>query len=590
MSKRTNISIYFRDIIFRILGLAEKSKTVWLLPCLTVLLLLAPLVGFHLPNYGSDINEEYQPLKTLAFLHSFGRDFHKWGPFDNFVFAPGYLLTLLYWKLTGSLGKVSEVFPYGFKDPLRQLSFLILESRLVGLTFCLLGVATFLSFLYDRTRTKAGTFLAGMFCIATNPIITGSFITLKQDGMMAICCGFAVLLYNDIVQKGLTRRRGLLFSTWVAWAVIAKEIAIPIFAIPYLGLAVHGLMKSRFDSNRRTQFYRDYSATVAALLAWYVLLDVIYAPGTWLRRIQFWVHGPGKDPAVWGAPHRTWVDYAFEIGRGFLDNFGPVGTPVVLLGVAAFLISRRQHKLLLLLPAISFLLLGIIPVGYVPAYFLIPAAMILAPLVASGLNVLIDNWGFLRHPAGAALIGSFVITNIWCANIVWIAPYQNTNVLVENYVVSHVGTKRTVNQFSFWTAPAGKSRLAFMGYQVDPRRIQDIRLNPAGRPDYIFVNQRFQRFLDECAVLPRRAAMIESESGFRFQDWQGTSALGYAEIQTLTPKLPAWYPFAFMPAAQALFTEKISVYRLAESPAKRPTSRPNDARLLATMGARRKSS
>src|SRR5687768_16430283 len=95
------------------------------IPLLVLVLLAAPNVTFLLPATQDYLGEIYQPIQALKFFKTRGQEFHKYGPAPNFILAPGYGVTLAYWKVTGSFDKPSGDSPYGFARPIEQMGFLI---------------------------------------------------------------------------------------------------------------------------------------------------------------------------------------------------------------------------------------------------------------------------------------------------------------------------------------------------------------------------------------------------------------------------------------------------------------------------------
>src|SRR5579871_1138784 len=74
-----------------------------LFPAVLLVAYTAPSITYQLPNYRSNLAEEYQPLQTLKFFSTRGAAFHKYGPMENFLLAPLYGSTILYWKATGQM-------------------------------------------------------------------------------------------------------------------------------------------------------------------------------------------------------------------------------------------------------------------------------------------------------------------------------------------------------------------------------------------------------------------------------------------------------------------------------------------------------
>jgi hypothetical protein len=124
----------------------HHARWLALVPVAVVFAACLMLLWFMLPAAHDILTESYEPTKTLRFFYTHGHAQHKWGPMTGFVFAPVYSVLLLFYHLTGQLGRISSVYPFGFADPVHDLGALILAGRLTTLLCALAGV-------YYLTRT-----------------------------------------------------------------------------------------------------------------------------------------------------------------------------------------------------------------------------------------------------------------------------------------------------------------------------------------------------------------------------------------------------------------------------------------------------
>src|SRR5262249_32645171 len=145
---------------------AFRQRMPWLVPCCLILAYTSPLLLFQLPNYESVIGEEYQPIKTLKFMATRGQAYEKWGPLENLLLAPGYAATIAYWAARGTFHDPSSTFPYGFRDPIHQLSWLILQGRLVYLLTACLCIRWLARKLLRLGATPVAVLGALLFCVA----------------------------------------------------------------------------------------------------------------------------------------------------------------------------------------------------------------------------------------------------------------------------------------------------------------------------------------------------------------------------------------------------------------------------------------
>jgi hypothetical protein len=530
-----------------------------LTPCAVVAALAAPLVVHGLPDYESHLGEEYQPLKTFKFLSSHGREFHKWGPADNFLYAPGYALSLLYWKRKGTFGPAISSFPYGFHRPLEQLGALILQSRILLLCFVLFAIASLSLALVRAGFSRAAAFFAVFLGAATNPVLIQHAVLLKGDGPMIAfgCLGLGA--YVLIVCDGIGLARAFWLSTFIAWAVSSKEAALPLFLLPCLRLAWEAFRPSQ-PLELRAQWRTALVLGVVSFAGWYALLNVVYAPATWLKRIRF-VLQAGTDPEIWGAPGRSIADYAIEIVQSLANNLGPGGMVVALGSAAVALWIRPARCAALALPFLSYLLIGMLPVGYFPNRFALPAAIGLVPLVACCLDALGQrsrHWERSLWVAGAALGAA----NLIYANIAWLQVRSRPDDLIESYVLAHLPKDERFSVFSLWPRIPQKSRLAVLGYHPDPRPAARLIRTRQQLPKTVFVDSDLQLWIEDLARAPKRAEAIAAETGFEAADWKSFQALGYRLSDKLSSPLPAWYPFRWMPLAADADARTVLVYRL----------------------------
>ena len=357
-------------------------------PCLLIVLVALPLVFYLVPNNFDTLDESYEPLKTLKFVHSRGRAFHKWGPMPAFIYAPVYAPPLVYWYVSGQFGKLSEDYPYGLPQPHHQQGVLIVLARLTSLTIGVIATAYLGRALARATGSRWAAFLAIVFCVATSPEMIFRFVATKPDGLMLAFMAMAMGVYALIVSEGLTLRRGVALSILAVFSISCKELTAPAFVLPYAGIAIVGWVRSRIDTSVRRHFLRCYAAMIAAGLLTYALLNVVYAPTTWQARMHEWLSGPGKDPAVWAPPGYTMSAYLFDVSRALLVNFDAGGLTVLAVAILVSAVAPVRNRLMYWLPAASFLPTVIATAGYMPTRFVIPLNVAAALPVAASLAYL----------------------------------------------------------------------------------------------------------------------------------------------------------------------------------------------------------
>jgi hypothetical protein len=547
---------------------AEKPlpKRHWLavlLPVVAILLIAFPLFHYQLPNFKSTLTEEYQPFKTLKFLTSAGGSFHKWGPVDNFLLAPGYLLTFGYWKVTGQFTHGSSEFPYGLTDPLRQISFLILQSRILLLSLGMLAM-----FLYTRSlgrlvpHSSFAAPLAVLLVIATNPVLVFNLVALKPDAPMIIFSALALASYVHILTSGLTVRRACAFACLAAIAMSAKESALPLLGLPLLYLLIAAYRRPGVRPHRIA------FTLLASFTLTYLCVSVIYAPATWWQRMTFWFGGPGMDAEIWGASDATWRSLAMQKITGVANNLGPAGLSVALVCLLVFVTARPSKGVALMLPLAGFAA-ALVKIGYAADYFVHPLSLALAPILTVALDRLLSGKSRARlwkH----ALVGGAVTVNFYYAQIAWLLPFQSKDVLIERDVAS----LRAGASFSLCALyrPSARTRLQALDFQQDTRTLPELIADgPEKLPEFLYQSDDEAQWMADLPNRPERAKMILREAHFDYRAFPGLAAWNYRPVRTLRPKLPGWYPFTFMPIAA--YDPPVRLYHRETAPPTTPTAR-----------------
>jgi hypothetical protein len=524
-------------------------------PLLVLVILAAPSVTFLLPATQDYLGEIYQPIRALKFFKTRGQQFHKYGPAPNFILAPGYAATLAYWKITGTFDKPSDKFPYGFERPFEQMGFLILQGRVLFLLIALVGLAYLAHTMREVTGNRWAVGFALLFCVATNFALIDQLPSPRPDSGMIAFAALALGVYVRMLFVGLSVRRGVWFSIWAVLAISCKELAAPMFVMPFLGL-IWLAYRQHDDVARRTIRWSFLTGVIA-----YALLNIVYAPGTWVERMRFWLAGPGIDPDVWGHGVGP-LGRAYAFAECMLSNLGPGGMVVVPVALIAVLIARPRRWVMLLLPAVSVTLLGLAKIEYPADRFYTILCLALFPPAAIGLDAI------MRRPHGKPVaVAAMVLLgalNVWFASFAFFHHTATFEYAAERHAVAQRDRAATYYLFNNYPHVPGSTRLEYRGLKHDSRSIQQIAATRTDLPDWIYATRGKVRFFEDARKLPARAAMIKKESGFDISTWTGLKGLGYRHEATITPQVPWWFPFARMPSVNRWrWLGTFEVYRLA---------------------------
>lgn len=547
----------------------RESAWIWL-PMLVVVALAAPSIEYMLPSFESHLGENYQPLKALRFFSSPTTDYHKYGPMTNFLLAPGYALSLGYWWLSGDFADPSGDFPYGLERPLEQISFMLLQGRLLFLLlFVSLSIVS-LRWLRDATPNRTAIAAAYLFCLGTNYCAMGFVANTRPDGPMFAFLLLSLALYVRILSRGLSVRRGVGLSLLAVFAISSKEVAATVYVMPYLGLGWLELARWRSRPEERVNVQRTVVATLASGVGAYFVLNTIYAPAIWWERMNHWLGGGGTDSEIWGglgSGAMSQLGFAVFLFESFLNTLGPAGLLAVVVALAVLLIRRPEMWLLSMLPFLSVLGLGLIPLGYGSDYFTTVATVALIPAVALGFAGLWE-WirpGSIGRPLVLAVLAIGLGLNFMMGTFAWHRLDGFFMRVVERELAVDPPGRASIAIPEPHPHIPGKSRLAWLGYDFDPRSIQQILdAEPASRPDRIYVSVGQVQFIEDALAQPARADVLQGE-GLDISGWNGFEGLGYELEKRVTPATPAWFVFDGLPAVR-LWAELRSVLVYERSP------------------------
>ena len=540
-------------------GLVARVAYV-VVPLLVLVCLAAPSVTFLLPATQDYLGEIYQPIQALKFFKTKGRQFHKYGPAPNFVLAPGYAATLAYWKVTGAFGEPSEKFPYGFTRPFEQIGFLIVQGRVLFLLLAVVGLGYLAHAVHGITGNRWAVGFALLFCVVTNYAVVEQLPSPRPDSGMIAFAALALGVYARMLFLGLSVRRGAWFSVWAVLAISSKELAAPMFVLPFLGLICIAWRDGDRQPGGREAARRAIRWSFLTGVVAYALLNVVYAPGTWAQRMQFWLSGPGIDGDVWGHGGGP-VGRLIGFGACMLNNLGPGGIVIVPVALAAFLIARPPRRVMLCLPAVSVALLGVARIQYPADRFYTILCLALFLPAAVGLDALLRRPG--AKPATVAALLALAGVNVWFASCVFFRNQGALEYIAERHVPAQNDRAAKYYLLNDFPHVPGSSRLEHLGLKHDPRSLPQLAAARTDLPEWIYARRGKLQFFEDARKLPARAAMIKRESGFDIATWRGLEGLGYRHEQTLEPEVPRWFWFAWMPAMKRWSAlGAVEVYRL----------------------------
>jgi hypothetical protein len=491
--------------------------------------------------------ESYQPMQALKFFATMGHAFHKYGPMSNFVLAPVYALQLAIWRLTGAFSKPAQSFPFGFTHPLEQMNWMIAEGRVVFMALCLWSVYVLVKRLGRCSGSRALTCAVALLLISSNYCYGAIVASTRTDALMMAFGGLFMAVYLDAVLDGLTIRRGVLMALGSVCAVSSKELIYAMILLPMAYLVVRVLRGKDPLLAAGKPLIGWMLTTAGVAVVGYALLDVVYAPATWLQRIHYWTTGEGLDPAIW-ANYSAWTN--LKMGSlCVLDHLGVGGAVLTAIALVALLISRPRHSLALTMPVLSFLVFGVARIHYTEIRYFLPLALSLPPLVLLGLEqVRLSPAGNWRKRVAVGLValcvGSNLVWGLWSFYMI----DSIREVVMRRDILS---SPRDRTYFIFNVVPQypGMYGLSEHGYKVDVRGFQEIVDQNGPWPDTIYIARGGEDFIRDALRpewdVPKRVEFLKG-LGFYAPGWKGFESEGYCRKRVIEPYTPAWWPFRWM--------------------------------------------
>ena len=529
-------------------GLLRRLLAPKYLCVLALFIFSAPGLFWMYPSM-SDRFESYQPLQALRFFASHGRLFAKYGPFPNFVLAPVYGPTLLFWHLLGEFKPPFSKFPYGFAHPVQQMGFLIVEGRFIFMIICLVSAAVLVSRLSRLSSSWLVLTVVSVAILGSAYPYTAILTSTRPDALMMAFGGFFIVLYIDAILEGVTLRRAVLLALCAVCAVSSKELIYAMFLLPMLWLLVRAAVGKDPLLKPGLPLIRLTAITAFVAVTSYALVNIVYAPATWLARMRFWTSGEGMDPRIWG--NQKLADLIRDGAQCVLDNLGIGGCVLLVLAIVMILVKRPRFSFSFALPSLSFLIFAIFRIHFSEIRYYMPLCIALLPLMVLGIEALRAQLakGWQRSALYAVLLVCLGLNLVW-GMFSWYLVNGSTPVLVRQYL-RNSPADQTYYYFSlFPESPVTDSQ----GHRFETRSFQQILDSGTNWPDQILISSGEQGFLLDAlktaSQFPGRKGMLAEEGFHPGADWKGFESSGYCLAHTIVPPIPAWYPFSWMYGAR----------------------------------------
>jgi hypothetical protein len=525
------------------------------IPCLLIAAFAAPLVHALLPNMADELSESYEPSKTLLFFYTHGHEAHKWGPLPDLFYGPFYASLLGYWYLKGEFFRPFSAIFTSLAHPFDQIGTLLLVARCIGLGITLIAIALYSRSMAKAVQSKLAALAATILCVATAPDLIYSAVATKPDGLMMAFLAMSVAVYALIIADGFTLRRGILLSLTAVASLSCKEQTAPAYLAIYAWILVTGLRDGR-------RFLADFARAGMIGVGAYLLINVVYAPASWVEHIKFWIGGPGKDPGVWAPPHYSTGAYLRDTANYFFLNLGPGGSAAVIAALIWSMFHRTRQILAAWVPLVGYVVLMILTAGYMQRYFMLPATVLAGLPVAFEIAAIQRKGRPGTQRIATAVVIVMVAMNLWSANMSWAQLRELSPWMIESYASTHILHGESIHLANPWKERAGVTRLAYLGYRVDERPLGELMKHPPDLPDFILVSRDWENWLRDFKNRPARNENYKS-TGYSYDAFDGMESLGYHLEDTVRPQMPFLFDPRWMPWPPYRVSDKydLLVYR-----------------------------
>ena len=368
-----------------------------LIAALLAVSLFAPGVWWGLPHATDQAREQgwavddETPLGALGEMHRIiSRQKHGnpgYPLFYSFACAAVYAPYLGYLALTGGFTKSDLGYhPGGLAEPARDIRRLALLSKCLSVLFGVVVVVGALQF--GRVAWDAATGALGAAFVALIFPLAYYARTGNVDVPMLAMVALGLASYALIVRHGLTAKRAVALGVFVGLALATKDSALGVFiAVP---LAIPFIRQGAVPDSTRVGWRNWILAAGAAFVALGIGSGLFVDPARYFDHLRFLT---GRVEMLPGAAmfsesfpmtlagHRAYLGF---LGEGLVNM---LTLPGLVLSVAGIVVSLRERprSLLLLLPAVTYLLFLFALLRFGALRYLLPLGFVLGIFAAVGV-------------------------------------------------------------------------------------------------------------------------------------------------------------------------------------------------------------
>jgi hypothetical protein len=371
---------------------------------LVIFLLILPGVFWGLPSAITPQVDAPVPLGSLLFIAEHGKGtLNVVYPLTHqILLLPFYGLVGAGFWLAGGVSRVTSAWPYGFRDPSRFFSALILVTNLVSVV---MGIVL-LSLLRPLAGLRRAWVWVGLLVIGTN----GVFVYYSRVGNLDLPYTFwwgvaLFFLWRYFFEAGAPSSWALIAAGIAAAAATGSKDQASSFAIGAGVLVL--LMSPRAPIPFSGRFRHAVVFTLALAIA-YAIVAILPDPRHWWNHFRFVTgpHAPTDIPLTVAGEIELLGHFARELLTAYT-------APVLLVSAlgAVWLFRSGQARMfwLLVFPMLTYYLIVIAKTRVLYPRFMLPFAIPVFVLVTYGAAMIAERLGPVGRRIWLGGIGLFIV-------------------------------------------------------------------------------------------------------------------------------------------------------------------------------------
>jgi len=441
------------------------------------LVMYVPGIDWGLPGTVSWSQDSIGAMRTIGAVAGWPDHWQgRYPPAQYLLVYAAYQPVLAYWEGQGQCERHPATHAITFKPPHAQkIGALLLIARIISV-FMAIGVGLGL-------WCAAGVLgLDGVGrLVAAVSMMTGACFTyfahLSNVDIPSLCwLSWSVYFYARLIRSPHALSAALL-GVCAALAAATKDSAAGMLAGMAVVLVINQYARYRetlsMVSSLRKSFFHGHwlIGLVSFFIVYGLITDLLWNTDAYMARMRYWL-----SPAA-GTLHAKQLRYDTQtelLLATLRQAASAVGWPMLMaMGVSVVYVCRRHAKiaLVLVVPALGYYMIVIMPIGFVYARFLLPMLLVASICLGATCANVINNMN-LRTPTRAAILAVIFLPTLGYSIAVDAEMITDSRYAAEDWFDREVKPEASIGAFSMNDKPKLRPqylpRLHERGYATYP--------------------------------------------------------------------------------------------------------------------------